>query len=363
MHWIDKFTRGTFQLFAGNTIDAFQPLDFFHFYPLWYDLWIKRIAEVIDMLDLEHKTYEKLRPLLPTPSNMLAIIQKLIPTYQGLAIQNIEENRKVANFFARMLDESCPGDPFGENTRPAHSPSVVAHLTETLPWQEANPEIAREIGKLITATGSFVHGLYNDLVTDFGWDASGPYHIKNEGNEYTFLMRFFPDLAPNELWATDVFSQVHSLEIYGLYEDVEWKISCVGCHTLVTKGNPVLGLRKFVVLADGQAIDMLQIKELIQEFSEKAEKLYKEIRKKNFEELKEMVMLQECYQTRKLFNEAGVDWKPTRGMYERIINQPLMTENTLTRKVIPEGKLLTDIDEYKETFGINRFAREVLGIT
>lgn len=171
----------------------------------------------------------------------------------------------------------------------------------------------------------------------------------------TLLIRHFPDLAPTDLWPVEFMASVKDLKIYGIYEDVEWKISCVGCHTMVIKGNPVLGLKKYLVTADDKILSETDIDNLISEFTGKAEAIYRVIRKKNMEELKQMVMLQECYQLKKLFDAAKIDWRPTLEMTGRIKNKPLAAD------LLPLGKLMTDPEEYKEVFGINQFEKEVLG--
>src|SRR3989344_5975064 len=134
MHWIHKFNKGIYQIYAGNTIEAFQPLDFFHFLPLWYDLWIEKIAKVMDMLELDKKSYHEIKKLLPTPSNLRAILQKIMPSYRAFTIKNPAQVKRVTEFFARMLMEACPTDPFAENSSPLHSPEEIAQLLQTLPW-------------------------------------------------------------------------------------------------------------------------------------------------------------------------------------------------------------------------------------
>jgi len=353
MSWIKDWAEGSFSLFSGNTVEAFQPLDFFHFYGLWYDLWVKQFLKAAEKLNAENKSYQELKDLLSTPSNMRAIIQKIIPAYLGTANPNKGEYARMANFFARMLMECCPNDPFGKTSNPFHTEKEVQEIYKQIIWKEGNPAIARKLGRLITAAGSLVHGLYNDVVTDFGWDAYGPYKI----NDQTLLIRDFPDLQPEDLWDKNFLAKIKSLKIYGLYKDVEWQINCVGCHTTVKNGSPITGLKKYAVVADGKYLTESGIDELIKELSDKAEKIYQEIRKKGFEELKTLVMLQECYQLKKFMSAAGLDWRPTNEMSERIINKPLLTG------ILPHGKIMTNVEEYKEIFGLRRFAKEVLNKT
>lgn len=351
MSWIKHFTHSSFNLFAGNILDAFQPLDFFHFYPLWHDLWVKRIVVVIKSLDLENKKFEDIKHLLPPPSNMRAILQKLIPCYKGVQEKNIEEYKMVTNFFARMLAESCPNDPFALKSNPFHCDQEIEKIIKNVQWEVGNSHSAKKIGRLITAAGSLVHGLYNDLVTDFGWEAYGPYKLNATE---TLLVRHFPDLQPLDLWSENFVAPIKDLFIYSWYENVEWEISFVGCHTLIKNGDQITGMRKFAVVADGHFLTVEEIVLLVEVLAQKAETLYKEIRTKNIEAIKKLVLRQEHYQLKKMFDAADLNWDVTKEMYDRI-NDKLLLNN-----LFPRGKTLIDIEEYKEDFGIKYFSKEVL---
>lgn len=355
MSWIDQFSRGTFQIYAGNTLNAFQPLDFFHFYPLWYDRWIARIDEALQRIGAYQQPYAKLSHLLPVPSNLRAIVQKIVPSYRAFPHQDAKQCRRVVEFFNRMLQEACAGDPYGEHANPKHSKEEAQQITDTLSWQPADVPAAKQIGRLITAVGSLVHGLYNDLVTDFGWDAYGPYSVEQNNARRILLIRDFPDLQPTELWPAEYLPPIREIKIYGLYEGVDWQISCVGCHTIALSGSPVEGLRHSLVFVNGVPADHQRIAAVTQDSAAKAEAIYRRIRQMGFEELKSMVMLQECYQLKRLFNAAAIDWRPTPEMTARIQGKPLM------QGLLPNGTMMTNLAEYRHAFGIDTFARDVLG--
>lgn len=352
MNWINKFTKSTFNLFAGNVLEGFQPIDFFHFYPLWYDLWLNRVTAVIKRLDGENKTYAQLKEFLPIPSNMRAQLQKLIPTYKGIK-KNKDDFKIVANFFARMLEECCLTDPFAETKNLIHSQEQLDSIMKSK-WEAGEVMKARKIGQLITTIGSLGHGLYNDLGVDFCWDAYGPYPVRDNNENFSLLIRHFPNLSPQELWPAKYLSSVKEITIYALYQDVKWVIPYVGCHASPVKGNIAQGLKKYFIVADGKRVDDQKLNDLIIEFAEKAESLYKHIKSLDFEELKATVMRQECYQLKRLFDAAGTDWKPTPEMLDRIKGKQLLTG------ILPHGKMMTDINEYEEIFGIKMFAKEVL---
>ena len=353
MPWINDFAKASFQIYAGNTLSAFQPLDFFHFYPLWYDLWIARIARSMERVGADHATYQELQELLPTPSNIRALVQKIIPSYRGFDSKNPEQVREVTNFFARMLSEGCKEDPWGQCATPLHRPQEIQTLVQALPWRNADPNTARTIGKFITAAGSLVHGLYNDLVTDLSWDCYGPYAVTLQGQEYSCIIRHFHDLQPKDLWPEGLLASVREIKIYALYQGITWHTPSVGCHIRPLSGNPVEGLRKYFVI--GRLLHPKKVTTLTTEFAHKAEVMYDIIKTMDREAIKLMVMRQECYQLKKLFDAAGMDWEPTPEMVARVKNKPLLTG------LVPTGKMLTSVEEYKEAFGITTFAQEVLG--
>ena len=132
MSWLDNFAEGIFQIYSGNTLEAFQPIDFFHFYPIWYDNWIRKIDLAINILELDKKSYAEIKHLLPTPSSMRAIIQKLVPSFSAAKTTNPIAWVSVANFFARMLEQASPADPFALNSNPIHSFQELKDLNKVI---------------------------------------------------------------------------------------------------------------------------------------------------------------------------------------------------------------------------------------
>lgn len=351
MKWSEQFLRGTFRLFSGNTLEGFQPIDFYHFFPLWYDLWLHQLSSVLDKLEIEKKSYREVAHLLPGPSSLRAILIKIIPTYKGYSQKNPAEVRKVVEFLVRMLQECCPDDPFAETSNRFISDRILVEMRAKAIWHDSTPAQARIIGQLTTAAGSHVHGLYNDLVTDLGWDTYGPY--QEHGGE--LLIRHFPNLSPSELWPPQFLAAKKELIIFTTYQGVEWEIASVGCHTVVKSGSPVLGMKKIAVLADGIPLQAGELHALIEELTSKAEAVYKKIRSMNMESIKEMVLLQECYQFKTLFESVGIEWRPTEEMKARIYNKPF------AKDILPHGKMMGNLEEYRDALGIDSFMAEVFG--
>jgi hypothetical protein len=355
MQWIKEFSKGAYGFCAGNTLGGFQPLDFWHFLPMWYDLWIKRIAEAIDVLDLENKQYSEIKDILPDVSSMRGILIKIITTHKGVVNKDSKDFKKVSNFLAQMLIEACPLDPFAKKSNPIHSQLEIQKEIDSLNLKSANPEVAREIGKLITVIASLLHGLYGDITVDFGWDTYGPYQLKYQKENYTLLIRHFKNLQPQELWPKKYLALMKDIKIYTLYQNVEWEIVSLGCHTILKKGSAVQNLKNYLILIDGQEVDIEILQKIITDFANKAESIYKDIRKMNLEEIKDKALRQESYQFKKLFETANLDWQPTAEMVARVKNKCLL------KNIFPYGKMISNVEEFNEVFGINEFAKNVLG--
>lgn len=356
MSWIKDFAKGTHSLFSGQTLEGLQPIAFTEFWPMYYDLWVSKTVDAIERLNLGNKTYKEIKDILPNPSSIRIQVIKLILSYGGMIEIDKIKIKKFADFFARMSIESSPEDNFCEHSHRVHSKEEIENILNGIDLKEADLEKARFIGRLNTTLGSMVHGLYNDCSTDLGWDVFGPYEIVKEGKKLSFLIRYFPDMSPVEIgWDKSLLSKYKEITIYSFYENVEWEIKTVGCHTMPISGSPVTGMRYFSVVADGKNLTLNEISSLIEENSQKAEDVYKEVRKKDFEDLKMMILLQDSFQLKKLFDAAGMDWRPDSEMVGRIKDKPLV------EPFLPKTELVANLEDYIEKFGIRKFAKDILG--
>jgi len=255
----------------------------------------------------------------------------------------------VIEFFVEALAAKTLLDPFAYRSNIIHDPDQLDALLGSTPWQIANVEIAKELGRLITSAGSLVHGLYNDVCTDYAWDAYGPYPLPNN---QVLLIRHFTDLQPVTLWSDrDLIDAIPAQEIalYELYNPIECSIRAVGCHT-VFEGSATQQLVSFALSVDGRWIhDMSAIKRLRTRLALEAQRQYQHIRNCSESELRKKVVEQECYQLKKLFDFVGMDWRPSTQMLERA-QLPLL-ENRY-----PKGRFMT-FEEYCQCMGINELKK------
>lgn len=349
--WIDDYAKASYQLFAGNVLKAFQPLDFYHFYPLWYDLWLDRIYQAIKKFRSMKYDISKAVKNFPVPSSSRAVLQKFIIIFPNLTNQKTDQFKEIINFFVEVLENTNKEDVFAYKKNIIHDSNEVQDILKKIELRKATRESAQEIGRIILGMGSLVNGLYNDVVTDMGWDSYGPYDVTEEmkGRESILLIRHFPNLKPIELWPEYLEIRDYKfkdVKIYTIYKDIECRINWLGCHPTFN-GSLVDNMVQYALLVDGKFInDLEKIKEIKNYYLKLASDQYLRVKQMNFEQLKQKALLQECYQLHTFFEFLGMDWWPTKEMINRVEGKELF------RGLYPTGELI-DFDLYCQNFGIN----------
>ncbi|OGE31005.1 hypothetical protein A2631_04970 [Candidatus Daviesbacteria bacterium RIFCSPHIGHO2_01_FULL_44_29] len=345
----EEFITGISANALGTSAEAEKPFPMTDSLPLWYDLFVIKVAEALQK--------NKLQPeLLPTVSNLRFILYKIMRSYVGLSEERKRQvqkpYQKVFNLLLETIRKLVPIDSFCVHSNLYWSQEEVEDRLSQLelsPVQDR--EESRLIAKLNLGLTSLVHGLYNDIVTDFGIDVYGPYQVAIDGQEYALLVKNFPDLNPLALsWPQQFLPKIKQVYMYLLYAGTKWEIKGVGCHTNLLSGNPIDDLRKVAVVADGEILDQKEIEALTKETLLKSQDLYIHIIDSGFEEQKKQALFQECFQFKKLFDKAGIDWKPSQEMIARVAG----------KEIIPTPGVIQDMTEYRQKLGVDRFKEEVV---
>lgn len=346
--WIEDWAKASYQLVEGNVLEAFAPIDFYHFYPLFFDLWFAKIFHAIKLIEQKQIPREDVLKSLPVPSSIRGIIFKLIAVLPYIEIDPTIV-KKVLKFFFDVLDEVNITDPFATSENLVHDEWELGKIINDSAWEPANPEIAKKIARLYTSCLSLCHGLYNDITTDNAIDIYAPYPVKYQGKNYSLVIRHFPDLKTSELWGKDDTQPVEELIFYQLYHPVTIKIPWLGCHMMM-EGSPIELLQEYAIIADGDKLNEKGISDLTEKIVAKTIAIYEKVKSMDFEGLKRKVIEQENYQLINLFKLVGMDWQPEQNMFEAVNNKPL------TKGLFILGKILT-FEEYKQQFGINKLKK------
>ncbi len=329
--WIDQYTRSVYRLYQGMDFRTLEPLDVFHFHPLYSDLWIERFIKIFDKFkQLKYSVKDKIN-YFPVPSSIRAMLYFLIQHQENCRRQKINFNKegykKVLDFWLEALKIKMLDDTFAQNKNIGHSAEQINDMIALLPWQKGAPAASSQLGRLYLACSNLVNGLMNDWCTDFGIEVWGPYDVsKYYGPNSILVIREFPNLKPESLWLHARQYPYRRILIYSVYKNVELDIQYIGCHT-VFKGDLKKGLVKYAVVADGQAInDPAELEKIIQTYLSAAQEQYVLIKKMDFENLKQKILDQEHYQLFNLSKLVGIDWLPDKTIKSQVRGKQLLKD-------------------------------------
>ena len=329
----DRFFNVNWLLSKDTSAATARPFPLSIFYTWWLDLQLKRIDEAVRLLQQSDYTETQYRSVLPSTSAIRTLLHFMLlawPDFRYYEREGLESVYKnLFHFFIQYLHTIHTEDPYVSRKNVIHSEAEIARMLSDHSFATpSSPAEAKNISALILGAGTMVHGLFNDVVTDMGWDGYGPYSVRFANQEQEFVQRVFPDLRPTALnWPADLYPSVDTLIIYALYDpSVQWEFHVLGCHTFLAGGNVVAGLRHYSVVVDGTALSQADIVALKTELMEKSQRIYQHIYATPYEDQKKQALRQECYRFKTLFDAVDMNWEPTTAMEERVANKTITKE-------------------------------------
>lgn len=351
----EEFIKGISANALGTEASAEKPFPMTDSLPLWYDLFVLKTDEAFKKINIERYSNNKqaLQDLFPTVSNLRFILYKMMRSYVDLPEDRKEFARSsykhMFNFILEAIKTIVPEDSFCLKSNLLFTQTEVEQKISELELKDIESiNQSKLMAKFNLGLTSLVHGVYNDIVTDFGVDVYGPYKVELDGKEYTLLIKHFPYLNPPDLnWPKDFLPDTKEVYLYLLYEGMEWEIKGVGCHTNIISGNPINDLKRYAVIADGKALTKEEIETLTKQLLKKSQDLYISIIDSGFEEQKKQAIFQECFQFQKVFKQAGLDWKPSTEMIGRVKDKQIITTPGIIENIEQYRKFLK-LDSFKE---------------
>lgn len=354
----EEFIKGISATAFGTSCEAEKPFPMTDSLPLWYDLFVIKAHQAFKKIDIQSykNDREALVELLPTVSNLRFILYKMMRSYAGLTKDKKavaqESYQSLFNFLLEAIPLLVPRDSFCHKSNLFYSDQEVNEKVAQLSLKSVDSiEESRLLAKLNLGLTSLVHGVYNDIVTDFGVDVFGPYQVFQDGKNCSLIIKHFPYLNPPDLnWPPDFLPQTKEVYLYLCYEGMEWEIKGVGCHTNILSGNPIADLRKYAVLADGLVLQKEEIEVFTKELLKKSQDLYLSIIDSGFEEQKRQAIFQECFQFKKICDKAGSDWKPDQELLSRMEG----------KEINPTPGVISSMKQYRDSLKLDLFIEEVL---
>jgi hypothetical protein len=320
-------------------------------YSYYEDLWIDKVYEAVQKFRKSGKTIGEISKAMPNSSSCRFILLIMVMHLKNARVTDKQKIRALCDFFVDVVrSKTTNSDLFAHDTNFAHTELEVDDFLNKTEWEAASAESAKEIGKTTVGLATLVHSLYNDWMTDYGYEICGPYDAsKKFGGKHILLVRDFKDIKPVEIWPEANDFKHKSIRLLTVYKDLDCKIAYVGCHTTYS-GNLLDHLSHYAVYADGKQIKGLEgLAELSSYFLGIAQELFAKYSSLDFEEQKRKYFVQEAYQLKNFFEAVGVPWKPTQDFYERVAGKPLRESPWLDYGL--------SFEEYLEQFGMNNIAR------
>lgn len=343
--WIDDYGDALYNALSHMDLKTMEPIDFFHFYPIYSDLWVEKIYNAI--ITFEEKYPNKnITDVLPNASSMRAIFLFIIYRYRHDSSPDKVKYKKVIQTLLKAMKHVCPEDTFAFKSHICQIPYAQNEYLSTLDFQKTTPEIVRALGNMYLGASSLVNATFNDVCTDNGIDVYGPYDVSDQfGKGSVLVIKEFPRLRAVSLWKDLENLNFNTIRQYTVYKDVDVTIELVGCHFIVN-GKPAReSLTNFYLEVDGKGVNTLEgMNKINNELFEKSASIYQQVKSMNIDDLKQNILRQENHQFKDLFEAVGIDWKPSQHMQDRVAQKDLY-----------EGLLSDDFN--KETcfddFGVN----------
>ncbi|MFH1316923.1 MAG: hypothetical protein ABII01_05375 [Candidatus Woesearchaeota archaeon] len=293
-------------------LDTLEPINPFAFHPLFDKQWINKIELAFDTAKSKDISIKEIANNIPGISNLRAQLYFFLLDLKSSKTEE-ERRKKLSKFIHDIILAKVKNDPHAHHSNIMHS-SIELNSIMKKDFTNGNPEISKVLGRLYTACYHLVNGLYTDFYTDFSAENFGPYHLDND---HILVIKHFHDLRPLLVWP-DLKTPCKTVTIYTIYKDIEFSCEAISCHSHY-KGDPITGLTKFLVEADGKMInDLESIKQLSQSISLLSVEQWKKLTSMNKELLKRKCLFMRCYIMKPLFDHLGIDWRPTPEMIDAV---------------------------------------------
>ncbi len=193
------------------------------------------------------------------------------------------------------------------------SEEVAGTLTDT-PWIEENLQAVKDAGKMYVSAASIGFALYRDFFPQEAHEAYGPYDASERfGPDTTLVVKHFPKLKPVELWPEVKNFPYEEVTIYQILKGVHFRCELIGMHSLYD-GPSVPNTAAIAVKVDGRFLPEDEIAKVAMDIAKHATEYSHLYEKLTLHEAKLKFVEWETYQFNRLFEAAGMDWRPTDGL-------------------------------------------------
>ncbi len=313
--WIDEFARAIHKGLSNMMPCSWGPIDNYETLSFLNGTFISQIYKAIKNIKEKGCSKERISKCFPSISSLRVAMYWLMLEYQTSKVKNKKEFREIMDFFINLLEYITKEDTFAYKSNIIHSQKEINNILNKTPLEKANPEIARNLGKLYTGLASLVFALYRDFYPQDSHEIYGPYEINDNS---ILIIKHFPKIKPLDLWPQVKGLKYSDVKIFQIFKNIKFKCEIIGMHSIYD-GNLINNLVSYAVMIDGKYTNNIEeIKELSNYFAEVATKYSTICDGLSKEELKKKILEWECYQFVDFFKLAEMNWKPTKEMLEAV---------------------------------------------
>lgn len=318
--WIDDYAKAFHQAFLNMVPLYVGSIDVFYIARLLEGAFLAKVYQAIKIIKNKNYSLAEIAKSFATLATLRTQIYWLMLEFLGA--KNTADRkalRESVDFFAEILYFAAKKDAFGYDSSIRHSQAEIDSLLGNLNFEDGNPEVARELGKLYNSLVSLIFALYDDFLPQDSHEIYGPYDVsKIYGKGHFLLIKDFPKIKPVELWPEASELKHQKATIYQIYSGIKFRCELIGMHS-VYEGDPVSNLKFYYAAVDGKAVNEKEkIKELTNYFSDESIKQAQVLAGLSQEQLKLKGLEWLMYQLKDFFKLADMDWRPTKEMFDKI---------------------------------------------
>lgn len=316
-----------------------ETVSWFAYDPLIAKSWTKRILKMIDDCREAGLSSKETADLFP---NMSELRFKMILDLWMTKYADISrgERKKIFDFYSRLLMTRCLEDPYAHFKNIIHTRKEIEKLLTEV--RSANPKIAKNLGRLVSACYHLGHAMYSDMYPSVVYENYGPYDVsKKFGSGHMMAIKEFGNLRCKELWPESIILPCDFIRIIYIYRNVKMTVDAAS-HA-VYQGDLINDLKYFGLKVDRRRYPEKDLEKISEAIEKMAILIFQKFQSFDFETRKEKYYFFKAYVYKKIYEKLGQDWRPSkeiineaRGKYLYQINWPKEKEKQkeLVRKTL-----------------------------
>lgn len=334
---LGQFIQSLYVSFGKNMdIGTLQPFDWYQFHPLCAKEWTGLLLELISNLEKNNISKEQIADAVDfLGCNRVHLGFELLDL--KLAALSDHDTRKILDFRWHICKQKAKEDIFGFKSNIVRAKTEVTSLLSSLSLTKGIPQDAKLLGKLYNALYNYGPAMTMDYYLDFVTENEGLYDVSEQfGDGRILVIKKFWNLKPIELFPHTEKYPYHNITMYCVYKDVKYTNDLISCHSHY-EGDVTNGLAYYAVEADGKFLTVDEIQSACSVYADAAVESWQYLKSLDFETLKQKALEIRCYGHKKLFELAGMDWKPS-DVLKNSVKEKALKDNSFWHIPIDEQK-------------------------